>query len=330
MGTGVRRRAYEVEDRHTVLDLIESLAGFDVVTIDVDNTLIPDRASAGFLAAMTDTAHRVAAEAGVGRLVIVSNAARDRSIGAGIVWQVNKPFTRRSRLGIRPQDSVAVIGDRIGVDGLLAWRWRATLLLRPWDPRRSMPASRMLRRAADLIARRCFATRPLPDSEGRNPRRWLVRMERPANIGPAAPVPGVRIALWNPSRHDMIPEIYGRAFGADPWPADWNRFDGFDERGVFVAETESNEAVGFAICLRRDGTGYISVVAVVPRWRRRGVASALVTTAAGYLRQLGLERVRIDAYLDARAAVDTYRALGFEVLEVVADPDADPRGTAEE
>ncbi len=72
---------------------------------------------------------------------------------------------------------------------------------------------------------------------------------------------------------------------------------------------------GFALSFRRTGFGYISVVGVVPEYRRLGIASALVGSAVDYLGSLGLDLVRIDAWEDAPAAVAAYRSLGFEIYE---------------
>jgi ribosomal-protein-alanine N-acetyltransferase len=140
------------------------------------------------------------------------------------------------------------------------------------------------------------------------------------------------VRRWERHRdHDRIPEIYAAAFGRPPWPNEWEQFDHFDPSGVFVAESsDSGAGVGFAICFRRGTAGYISVVAVRPEYRRRGIASALVRAAADYLASLGLRLLRIDAYADAPAAVATYRSLGFEVYQTLIDDEADPPGTAEE
>jgi mycothiol synthase len=155
-------------------------------------------------------------------------------------------------------------------------------------------------------------------------------MERPAGAAGPAVVPGVVVGPWDRTRdHERIPQVYAAAFGHEPWPGDWDRFDEFDPSGVFVAHS-GGEAVGFAVCFLRSGSGYISVVAVVPSARRRGIASALVRTAMAHLESLGAAIVRIDAYEDAAAAVAAYRSLGFEVYEIVEDSDADPRGSAEE
>jgi len=142
-------------------------------------------------------------------------------------------------------------------------------------------------------------------------------------------IPGIVVRRWDRSRdHHRIPRVYAAAFGHEPWPDDWDSFDRFDPEGVFVAE-DGGDLVGFSICFRRGEHGYVSVVAVVPTHRRRGIASALVGRAVGYLRSAGVATVRIDAYVDALAAVATYRSLGFEVYERVDDDHADPRGSAE-
>jgi ribosomal protein S18 acetylase RimI-like enzyme len=159
--------------------------------------------------------------------------------------------------------------------------------------------------------------------------RTLLRMVSEAGLEPADVV-GAEIRPWDRSSdHPVIPTIYAGAFGHDPWPDDWDGFDEFDPDGVFIAET-ADGPVGFCLCFPRNDEGYISVVAVLPAHRRRGIASALVRQAVGRFRSLGLETVRVDAYEDAAAAVATYRSLGFEVYDVVEDREADPRGAGEE
>jgi ribosomal protein S18 acetylase RimI-like enzyme len=139
-------------------------------------------------------------------------------------------------------------------------------------------------------------------------------MERSSDLPTMPPPPGVLIQPWDPDgHHEAIRLLYGRAFQDDPWPADWERFDEFDPTGVFVAIAP--DLIGFAICFRRRDFGYISVVAVDPSWRRIGVASALVRACADRLNALNLGLLRIDAYEDSPAAVETYRSLGFEVYE---------------
>jgi ribosomal protein S18 acetylase RimI-like enzyme len=146
---------------------------------------------------------------------------------------------------------------------------------------------------------------------------------------PAATAPqGVAIRPYTAGRdHHRVPAVFAAAFGALPWPDDWDRFPEFDPCGVFVAEAlATDEAIGFVTCFRRTGFGYVSVLAVVPGWRRRGVARALLGAAVGYLRSLGLVEVEVDAFTDADPAVSLYRDFGFEVLRTYEDPQAGTDG----
>jgi SAM-dependent methyltransferase len=151
--------------------------------------------------------------------------------------------------------------------------------------------------------------------------RKLLRMERATTAGGIAPPAGIRIVPYCAALHqERIPTIYAGSFGEAPWPAGWDRFDEFDPQGVFVGIADgTQEAAGVVICFRRRYFGYISVVAVLPAYQRRGIASALVGTAIDYLRSLGLDTVRIDAYEQSVPAVRTYEKLGFRVTDVLCE-----------
>ena len=160
--------------------------------------------------------------------------------------------------------------------------------------------------------------------------RFLHRMGLAAEP-PVASVPhGVAVRPYASDRdHARVPEVFAAAFGAPPWPDDCDQFPEFDPHGVFVAEAlATSEAIGFVTCFRRGGFGYVSVLAVVPGWRRRGVARALLGSAVAYLRSLGLAAVEVDAFTDAGPAVALYRACGFEVLRTYEDPQAATDGAA--
>ena len=157
---------------------------------------------------------------------------------------------------------------------------------------------------------------------GRFLHRLALVREPPAVSTPA----GVAVRPYDPDRdRARVPAVYGAAFGKPPWPDDWDRFTAFDPHGVFIAEARATgEAVGFVVCFRRGGIGYVSVLAVVPGWRRLGVGRTLLRSAITYLRPLGPGGVEVDAFVDAAPAVSLYRACGFEVIRTYADPEARP------
>ena len=120
-----------------------------------------------------------------------------------------------------------------------------------------------------------------------------------------------------------VPAVYMAAFqDGNVWPPTWHEFEGFDRDGVFLAH-DGEQLVGFAISYVKPGTpdqGYISVVATVPPYRRRGVATALIHRAVGRFWGLGLRRVTLDVRADNLPAVQAYRSVGFRVIrEFLAD-----------
>jgi ribosomal protein S18 acetylase RimI-like enzyme len=135
----------------------------------------------------------------------------------------------------------------------------------------------------------------------------------------------IEIGSYSPfMHHGAIRQIYAEAFSEEPWPVTWDKFEEFDPNGVFVAvHAPTGSPVGYVIGFRRGESGYVSVVAVVPAWRRRGVASALLQTAVDYLHSLGLGDVKIDVEAENIPALEAYRKLGFQVARTIEE---DPEG----
>jgi predicted HAD superfamily phosphohydrolase YqeG len=152
----------DVPGHLSITELIARLGRFDVVVVDLDDTLAPDEAPLPARRRRLAEAHAAAVHAGIPRLLVVSNGHRSRGEpGDGVVWQVNKPWTRAARLRISAGDSVAVVGDRIIPDGLLARRWGAHLYLVPGSAHPGSPRRRRATRVGALIRRALFSPTPL-------------------------------------------------------------------------------------------------------------------------------------------------------------------------
>jgi ribosomal protein S18 acetylase RimI-like enzyme len=79
----------------------------------------------------------------------------------------------------------------------------------------------------------------------------------------------------------------------------------------FRVATVDGAVVGYAICGRAADTGYLQRLAVHPDHGRRGIGSALVIDALGWVRRRGATSLLVNTQLDNGAAVDLYLALGF-------------------
>ncbi|MBN2625880.1 MAG: GNAT family N-acetyltransferase [Spirochaetales bacterium] len=125
----------------------------------------------------------------------------------------------------------------------------------------------------------------------------------------------------------LIPEVYSRGFSDDPWKSDWDEFECFDEKGTFLA-VEGKEVVGFVISHERDGNGYISVLSVLPEFRRRGIAGDLISRAIAFLQGRNLPEITLHVEKENRAARELYSKLGFfEEFSFAADSPVMAHGT---
>lgn len=122
-----------------------------VILVDLENTAFayharPEERIRAVSELMTATSHRC-------RVLLVSNsrgwAELRRSqvaTDSAIVLRAHKPFTRRSKLGLlRHEVPLAVVGDQVTTDGLLAWRLGCTFHQVRLDPSREPIWPRALR-----------------------------------------------------------------------------------------------------------------------------------------------------------------------------------------
>jgi GNAT superfamily N-acetyltransferase len=107
----------------------------------------------------------------------------------------------------------------------------------------------------------------------------------------------------------------GARAGWNQTELDWQRLLALSPEGCFVAAS-SGELAGTVTTIRYGRPlGWIGMMLVEPRFRRRGIATALMARAIAYLRERRVETIALDA-TDAGRAV--YTSLGFEVEDQIA------------
>lgn len=92
--------------------------------------------------------------------------------------------------------------------------------------------------------------------------------------------------------------------------SDWRHLIEYEPEGVFVAEhAASGRPVGTATTIRYgERFGWIGMILVDTRFRRRGIGTRLVNRCIEYLRDRGVETVKLDA---TPAGREVYLQLGF-------------------
>jgi len=169
---------------------------------------------------------------------------------------------------------------------------------------------------------------------GMSPVRWFAEMRAPLDDIPAPmTVDDYRLVRWNSVDSEELRRVKNDAF-ADHWgstPDDELRWSHLTA-GVAVrrdlslaAVDESGAVVGLVLSNRFpdddvevggnvERVGWIDKVATLRNWRKRGVASALIASAADLYRSEGLTHAGL--YVDSdnpTGAVSVYERLGFRV-----------------
>ena len=86
-----------------------------------------------------------------------------------------------------------------------------------------------------------------------------------------------------------------------------------EERGfAIVAEVEDEGVVGFVIASKIEPKlGHIVSLDVLPRFRRQGIGTSLMSAAGGRLAALGAETLRLETPESSQGAQQLYRKLGL-------------------
>lgn len=116
------------------------------------------------------------------------------------------------------------------------------------------------------------------------------------------------VRTWYPNDRPYIMDIDQKSYDL-PWEADyWNLVNATRARHVIVATDEKNIPLGFAVYELQGNRAELVKVAVNPRYRLKGVATALVRWLLGFARERYLSEVytvvsenNLDAQLFLRA-----------------------------
>lgn len=87
--------------------------------------------------------------------------------------------------------------------------------------------------------------------------------------------------------------------------------------GFFVAEADGIVAGYVVATLADNGEGRILSIAVDDRFRRKGIAKALLKSAFGFYMRNGVMSVRLEVRAGNAAAMELYRGLGFFIVGMI-------------
>lgn len=96
-----------------------------------------------------------------------------------------------------------------------------------------------------------------------------------------------------------------------PWSAEMIRSELENPSCLYLAALEGDTLVGYIGVQTVLDEGYINNVAVRPEYRRRGIASALISLLIEQAREIGLAFLTLEVRASNNAAIALYEKLGF-------------------
>ncbi len=130
---------------------------------------------------------------------------------------------------------------------------------------------------------------------------------------------GITRITWSPETAGQFFQAYQNSFQDRPgfpnpsaveWINDNIEFAGF-RPDLSVLARSSDEPVGFLTADVFSGLGWISQVGVVPAWRGKGLAKALVLEALHHYEEAGFKLVALHVNVNNLPAIKLYAQLGF-------------------
>jgi GNAT superfamily N-acetyltransferase len=92
------------------------------------------------------------------------------------------------------------------------------------------------------------------------------------------------------------------------------------KEGGAVLVWNGTEPVGSARYLREGDALYVGRVSVLPRYRRRGIATLIMVWMEQRALELGLSRVRVGVRMSLPSNVELYQRLGYRLVAVEEHP----------
>jgi len=136
---------------------------------------------------------------------------------------------------------------------------------------------------------------------------------RPAGQDDAGAILKCLAAAFDPYRAEYSPAAF-----ADTVLDEATVHVRFLQMHVLVA-TASGNVVGTISGVCHGGEGHLRGMAVLPEWRRLGVAAKLLAAIESYLRARGCNRITLDTTLPLQAAMKFYEKNGYRRAANVAD-----------
>jgi len=105
------------------------------------------------------------------------------------------------------------------------------------------------------------------------------------------------IHLFTETSKQKQRQLFGVAWNVFKWIAEYSRCP-----------------VGFLVTGAAEGLGYVGEIGVLPSYRRKGIAQALLRRFAGFLKDRGIQVVELDVNVENTPAISLFDSCGFKKI----------------
>ena len=123
----------------------------------------------------------------------------------------------------------------------------------------------------------------------------------------------IDISVMTTADADAMAEIDKVCF-AVPWSQKAFYDEARNDLAYYFVAKDGGKCIGYAGFWNVSGEGGITNVAVLPEYRRRGIASALIEEMIKKANELSLDLLTLEVRRSNTAAQELYRKFGFDVI----------------
>ena len=123
----------------------------------------------------------------------------------------------------------------------------------------------------------------------------------------------ISISIMTAADADEVAEVDKICF-AVPWSAKSFHDEAENELAIYFVARDGGKCIGYAGFWNVSGEGGITNIAVLPEYRRQGVASKIITEMIKKANKLSLELLTLEVRRSNTAAQSLYNKFGFEVI----------------
>lgn len=103
----------------------------------------------------------------------------------------------------------------------------------------------------------------------------------------------------------------------NPYPVDVVTFLYEKYRTTFLVVDQGGALLGYIAGITSWREGHIISLAVLPSWRRKGIASQLVQELCTIFKDIGKKRIKLEVRISNTPAINLYEKMGFEKQKIV-------------